>query len=457
MLNDRLEQKQKNVKGLQQRLAEARGEADPQPDAPVFSRERLFAEIRPKAQKLVQVKFRSEELADRNSPAVRARVQSVLLELVEQEAPNLPKPSRLTIAAELVDDLLGYGPLEKYFTGGEAQGITEIKVLKWDLIRVEKEGKELVAEDENGGPLKFRDEQHLRDVLDRMLAPTGRRIDLSSPRVSARLPDGSRLMAHIPPVAVNGTTMSVRRFLANLTMDEFIRRESLDEEMAEFLGACVRGRLNLVVSGGTSSGKSTFLNVLAANIPEDESIVTIEDPAELQLMHTNVRRLEARPPNIEGQGEITQRDLVADALRMAPKRIIVGECRKGEAFDMMQAMGTGHDGSMTTAHANSAGHLLNTRLVDMIMMANMGLPHEAILRMIADSVDMVVHLVKDRMGRRRVDHICEVSGLEKTSAGLAVGTRTIYRWEKGGWRRTPEPFAKREKLLDFGVSLPKGA
>jgi pilus assembly protein CpaF len=449
---------QKSVKGLQQRLAEARGEAEPQPQAPVFSRERFFADIRPKAQKLVQSRFGAEELADRHSPAVRARVQNVLLELVEQEASHLPKPSRINIAAELVDDLLGYGPLEKFFTGPEAEGVTEIKVLRWDVIRIEKEGREFAAQDENGRPLRFRDEQHLRDVLDRMLAPTGRRVDLSSPRVSARLPDGSRLMAHIPPVAVNGTTLSIRRFLTNLTMEEFIRRESLSEELAEFLGACVRGRLNLVVSGGTSSGKSSFLNVLATYIPEEESIVTIEDPAELELMHPNVRRLEARPANVEGQGEITQRDLVADALRMAPKRIIVGECRRGEAFDMMQAMGTGHDGSMTTAHANSADHMLNTRLPDMIMMANMGLPHEAILRMIADSVDLVVHLVKDRSGRRRVDHVCEVAGLADSAAGPVVATRTLYRFspEKKTWLRTPEPFTKKEKLLDSGIELPQG-
>lgn len=441
--------------GLKRRIYEIQGGMLPRQEA-VFSREKFFSEIRPRAQKLIQSRFTAEELADRHSEALRGRVQNAILELVEQEAPALPKPSRINIAAELVDDLLGYGPLEKYFTGPDAGKVTEIKVLRWDMIRIEKEGKEFVAQDEGGEPLKFRDEQHLRDVLDRMLAPTGQRVDLSSPRVSARLPDGSRLMAHIPPVAVGGTTLSIRRFLTNLTMEEFIRRGTLNEEMAEFLGACVQGRLSIIVSGGTSSGKSTFLNVLATYIPEDESIVTIEDPAELQLQHVNVRRLEARPANVEGRGEITQRDLVADALRMAPKRIIVGECRRGEAFDMMQAMGTGHEGSLTTAHANSAHHLLNTRLVDMIMMANMGLPHEAVLRMIADSVDMVVHLVKDRTGRRLVDHICEVSGLEDTPAGLIVGTRVLYRREKDGWRRTPEPFTKGEKLCMHGVAWPEG-
>lgn len=444
------------MSGLQERLYASREGRERQETAGIFNKEEFFNQIRPQAQKQIQAKFTLQELADRHSPVLRQKVRAVVLEMIEGAGVNLPKPTLINLAEELVNDLLGYGPLEPFFTGEMAQRVTEIKVLRWDMIRIEIDGKEMIATDENGRPVKFRDEQHCRDVLEKMLAPTGRRVDLSSPRVSARLPDGSRLMAHIPPVAVEGTTMSIRRFRMDMTMDKFLEYSTLNQEMADFLAACVKGRLNIIVSGGTSSGKSTFLNVLASYIPEDESIITIEDPAELRLQHSNVRRLEARPANVEGQGEITQRDLVADALRMAPKRIIVGECRKGEAFDMMQAMGTGHDGSMTTLHANSAEEAVNRRLVNMIQMADMGLPYEAILGMIADSVDLVVQLIKDRTGRRRVDHICEVTGLEKRDTGLAVGIKKIYAWnpEKGDWERTKEKFTKTDRLALYGVELP---
>ena len=447
------------VSGLQTRLDQARGDCREGPEGEKSTgREELFSRIRPVAQKRIQEKVTVQELADRHSPALRAKVRMEILEIVEQESPGLPRPAQVGLAEELANDLLGYGPLEQYFSGPQAHRVTEIKVVNPRLIRIEMEGSEAPATDDNGKPVVFRDDQHCRDVLDRMLAPTGRRIDLSSPRVKARLPDGSRLMAHIHPVAVDGTTFTVRRFRRELSLEQLVAGGAMNKEILEFLSACVKGRLNMVVSGGTSSGKTTILNALAACIPEDESIITIEDPAELQLQHGNVRRLEARPRNVEGEGEITQRDLVADALRMAPKRIVVGECREGEAFDMMQAMNTGHDGSLTTGHANSADDMLNRRLVNMIQMAGMGLPYEAIIGQIAGAVDLVVHVCKDRTGRRRVDHICETTGVVRTGALAVVGTGEIYRFDsqKETWVRGKHPFSRAEKLHRQGVRLPTG-
>ncbi|MBE0467476.1 MAG: CpaF family protein, partial [Candidatus Desulforudis sp.] len=417
----------KSAFGLQRRIDEQRGRAAPA--EPLFDRAKLAQDVRPLAQKRIQTAFTAEELGERENKALRTRVRSVILELIEQKAPEMPRPAQLSLAEELLNDLLGYGPLERYFTGEMKDRVTEIKVVRHDLIRVEIDGKETVALDEKGRPLAFRSEEHVRDVLDRMLAPSGRRIDLASPRVSARLPDGSRLMAHIPPVAVNGTTFSVRRFRMDMTAGKFLDCGTLNQEMLDFLRECVQSRFNIVVSGGTSSGKSTFLNVLASFIPEDESIVTIEDPAELQLQHTNVRQLEARPPNIEGKGEVTQRDLVADALRMAPKRIIVGECRKGEAFDMMQAMNTGHDGSLTTAHANTAREMINVRLTNMIQMADMGLPFEAILNMVAGAVDLVVHIQKDRDGQKKINHVSEVGEVKSVEGAPRIILHDIFRYD----------------------------
>lgn len=441
--------------GLQQRLGEVRGDSGPA-DHKTLDRETLFAEVRPLAQKEIQKKLLPQDLVDRHSQTLRRKVRGIVLELIEARAPEFPKPLQLGLADELVDDLLGYGPLEQFFTGPQADAVTEIKVLNHRLIRVEIAGREQVALDESGRPLRFRSDEHVRDVLDRMIAPTGRRIDLANPRVSARLPDGSRLMAHIAPLAVDGATVTIRRFRQDITMEKFLEYGALDEEVAEFLAACVRARLNLIVSGGTSSGKTTFLNVLANYVPEDESIVTIEDPAELQLQHTNVRRLEARPANIEGKGEVTQRILVADALRMAPKRIIVGECRAGEAFDMLQAMNTGHDGSLTTAHANGAAELLNYRLVNMVQMADMHLPYESIVGLIAGAADLVVHILKDRTGRRRVDHISETLGTGEVDGAQRVILQDIYRFDnnQNAWVRTEHPFGRADRLRWAGIQIP---
>ena len=417
-----------------------------QEQAPSVDIDSAVSAIRDRAQKKIQKELSISELADRNNQAVRNKARQIVMTVMDDIIPDVPKPAQISLAVQVVDDLLGYGPLEPYFNDPE---VTEIKVLRYDLVRVEKQGVERPIE------AKFRDEQHCRDVLERMLAPTGRRIDISSPRASARLPDGSRLMAHIPPVAVEGTTFSVRRFKKGLTADDLIRSGMFNGETMEFLQKCIRGALNFICSGGTSSGKTTTLNVLAGFIPEDESLITIEDPAEMQLNHANVRRWEARPANVEGHGEITQRDLMADALRAAPKRIIVGEVRRGEAFDMMQAMGTGHNGSMTTLHANSAEEALNSRLVNMIQMADMGLPYEAIIGQIAGSVEIVAQICKDRTGRRRLDHIAEVLGTAVHNGRLIVATQRLYEYsyEKDTWIKTASEFKHKETLLWRGVSL----
>jgi len=409
-------------------------------------RDALFRELLPLAQRRVQERFSAFELADRHSPALRQRVRRAVSEVVEERAPELPKPALVSLVDDLVDDLLGYGPLEPFFSGPEAHLVTEIIVVRWDRVYIEKDKKLIPATDELGRPVKFRDEQHLRDVLDRMLAPTGRRIDLANPRVDARLPDGSRLKAHIPTVAVHGTTVTVRRFRQDITAEKLVENRTLSRELLDFLAACVRARLNIFVSGGTGTGKTTFLNVLASFIPHSENIITIEDPAELQLQHPIVRSLEARPPNVEGKGGITQRELVQDALRMRPDRIIVGECRGPEAFEMLQAMNTGHEGSMSTGHANSADDMLNVRLPSMVLMMENPLPREAAVGMIASAVDLVVHLNRERDGRRVVAEVCETTGIEVRETGPAVALRPIYVYDKDGWVRTGHPFARQAKL-----------
>ncbi|MCR4441868.1 MAG: ATPase, T2SS/T4P/T4SS family [Peptococcaceae bacterium] len=438
---------QRNASALQRRLAQAEGDFYPRQPAPDFDRAAVMGELMILAQKRVQEKISAADIADRHSTAARQKVERVVGEVVEENLPDKPRPTLISITKEIVDNLMGYGPLEPFFTGPEAHLITEIIVRKYDHVMVEKNGKTSLAVDERGEPVRFQSEQHVLDVLERMLTPTGRRVDISNPVVGARLPDGSRLQAAIPPVAVEGTQITIRRFRQDASREMLLSNGALNREVLDFLGACVRAKLNIFVSGGTGSGKTTLLNVLSSYIPEDESIITIEDPAELQLQHGNVRRLEARPPNVEGKGEITQRDLVAMALRMAPKRIIVGECRRGETFDMLQAMNTGHAGSMSTGHANSAADMINSRLPSMVQLA-VELQRESVLEMIASAVDLVIHMQKGRDGVRRVDHICEVVGLERRASGdLGVALRETYVYDRDkGWIRTAHPFSRQYKL-----------
>lgn len=380
-----------------------------------------YKKIRTFVQNELRKHFKPEELRGSRDKMVRSRLRSIVSRaLVNCDVP-LGQSAVEVLVEELGNDCLGFGPIEPFFYDPD---VTEIKA-QVKVVRIEKNGKDFVAEG-----IVFRDEQHIRDVLDRMLAPTGRSISPSNPAVDATLFDGSRLKAHIPPVSPKGTMFSIRRFRQDMSIENMIERKAMSREMAEFLRAAVITKQNIVVSGGTSSGKTTTLNCIASFIPHDESIVTIEDPAELQLQHPDVRSLEARPANSEGKGAYTLRDGVKDALRMAPKRIVLGECRGGEAFDMLQAMNTGHEGSLTTGHANSA-YLMTKRLISMVQMADIGLPFDAIVEQIT-VVDLIVQVVKERRtGTRRVDHIAEVVGVERNKEGvLEVALNVLWQYNK---------------------------
>ena len=317
----------------------------------------------------------------------------------------------------VVAEILDYGPIQPYL---DDETVTEVMVNGPDRVYVERHGK---LEQTN---TVFQDDDHVMRIIDRIVQPLGRRIDESSPYVHARLPDGSRVNAIIPPLVMNGPTITIRKFFRiPLTVQDLIDSGTITEEGMLFLEACVKAKVNIVVSGGTGSGKTTFLNVLSGFIPSDERIITIENAAELQLRQEHVVTLEARPPNIEGTGEVTIRDLVTNTLRMRPDRIIVGECRAGEALDMLQAMNTGHEGSLTTAHSNSPRDTL-ARLETMFLMAGMDMPVRAIREQIASAIDLVVHTERMRDGTRRVVFVSEVQGME----GDIIVMQDIFAFEQ---------------------------
>jgi len=409
-------------------------------------KEHDYRRIKIYVQDALRRQLKPEENKGTRDPIVRSRLRSIVSRALVNHSIPLGQSAAEMLVEELGNECLGFGPLEPFFYDPE---VTEIKA-RWNQIRVEKHGQEFIAD------ATFRDEQHIRDVLDRMLAPTGRAVSPANPKVIARLFDGSRLIAHIPPVAVHGTLITIRRFRQDLNIENLIENGAMSREMAEFLRAAVITKQNLVVSGGTSSGKTTLLNCIASFIPHNESIVTIEDPAELQLQHPDVRSLEARPANNEGLGEVTMRELVADALRMAPKRIIVGECRKGETFDMLQAMNTGHEGSMNTMHANTA-YLAGKRMVSMVQMADMGLPYDAIVEL-CSVVDIIVQAVKERKtGKRRIDHIAEVVGVKRNEEGvLSLELNYLWQYNKatGQFEWVADKFTRQEIFIDEGNWTP---
>ncbi len=346
-------------------------------------------------------------------------VESIAMKVLDEEPVPLIRSEKVRIITEVIDDVMGFGPITPLL-GDET--ITEIMVNGPYSVYIERGGK---IEETS---IRFRDADHVRHIIDRIVSPIGRRIDDASPMVDARLPDGSRVNAVIPPISLVGPCITIRKFAREpLTTDDLIRLGTLTPEMLEFLEGAVKARLNIVVSGGTGSGKTTTLNVLSSFIPPDERIVTIEDAAELQLRQEHVVVLEARPPNIEGKGAITIRGLVRNALRMRPDRIVVGEVRSGEALDMLQAMNTGHDGSMTTGHANSPRDMLS-RMETMTLMAGMDLPLRAIREQISSAIDLIVHQARLRDGSRKITHLTEVLGME----GDVITLQDVYIFEQTG-------------------------
>jgi pilus assembly protein CpaF len=342
--------------------------------------------------------------ADLSGSHGRRLMESLLNEMLEAEGVPLPRIERARLLEAVVAEVLSFGPIEPLLRD---ESVSEVMVNGPNQVWIERAGK-LTETD-----VRFEDEEHVRRIIDRIIAPLGRRCDESSPMVDARLPDGSRVNAIIPPLSLVGPVLTIRKFSRDLlAMQQLVQNGSLTQDVAEFLSACVRGRLNVIVSGGTGSGKTTLLNVLSSYIPDHERIVTIEDAAELQLSQRHLIPLEKRPPNIEGRGEVTIRQLVMNALRMRPDRLIVGEVRGPEALDMLQAMNTGHDGSMTTLHSNSPRDTL-ARLETMVLMAGFELPHRAIREQIAAAVDLVVHQERMFDGSRKVVRLTEVQGMEQ--------------------------------------------
>ena len=363
-----------------------------------------IAEVRSRVQeRLVEVlgpRLYDSTLSDTE---LEGLVHQRLRELLDEEEATLSAQEKLLIVRQIGDSVLGLGPLEPFVRDPE---VTEIMVNGWDTIYVERAGKLYWT------GTKFHDDQQLRRTIDKIVAKVGRRVDESSPYVDARLPDGSRVNAIIPPLALDGPSLTIRKFAADpYQVEDLVGFGTFTNPVARFLEACVRGRTNILVSGGTGAGKTTTLNVLSSFIPDDERIITIEDAAELRLQQPHIVRLEARPPNIEGRGEVSIRDLVRNALRMRPDRIVVGEVRGGEALDMLQAMNTGHDGSISTIHANSPRDSLS-RLETVTLMAGMELSARSIREQIASALNLIVHQSRLKDGTRRITHVTEIVGME---------------------------------------------
>jgi pilus assembly protein CpaF len=382
---------------------------------------------------------------------LRRQVHDHLAVILGRERVPLSGADRAQLVQDVSDDVLGYGPIDQFLSDPE---VTEIMVNGPARVYLERAGKIEVT------GASFLDETHLKRIIEKIVAQVGRRVDEATPMVDARLPDGSRVNAIISPLAIGGPFLTIRKFSKDpYTVQDLIGFGTVSSPVAQFLDACVRGRLNIIVSGGTGSGKTTMLNVLSSFIPENERVVTVEDAKELQLYQDHVLPLESRPPNIEGKGEVRIRDLVRNALRMRPDRIVVGECRGGEALDMLQAMNTGHDGSLTTVHANAPRDALS-RIETMVLMAGMDLPVRAIREQMSSAVDLVVQLTRLRDGTRRVTHVSEVLGME----GDVIVLQDIFLFDFGMGINEHGQFQGHlkssgirpkfaEKLADVGVRL----
>ncbi len=382
------------------------------------------------------------------------RVIDALQTVLQRDETPMTTADRARVAQEVADDILGHGPLEPYLRDPD---VSEIMVNGHDQIYVERAGRLYPVQ------TAFADESHLRRTIDKVVARVGRRVDEASPMVDARLPDGSRINAVVPPVALDGSLLTIRKFAAEpFTVDDLVSFGTMTPAVAGLLEACVRGRLNIVIGGGTGSGKTTTLNVLSSFVPQDERIITIEDAAELQLRQEHVLRMESRPPNLENRGQIAIRDLVRNSLRMRPDRIIIGEVRDAAALDMLQAMNTGHDGSITTVHSNSPRDSL-ARLETMVLMAGIDLPQRAIREQMASAVDLIVHQARLKDGTRRITHITEVDSMEGEVITLqdvflfdfhaGVDEHGRHRGELRGTGLRPRFLAT---LADRGVQVPQG-
>lgn len=384
--------------------------------------------------------------------SARRSLERKLQELLGKESTPLSAADRREITSDVMDNILGYGPIQSLLEDPE---ITEVMVNSPSTVYIERRGKIHLTD------RRFIDEGHLLRIIDKIVAQVGRRIDEASPMVDARLPDGSRVNAVIHPLAINGPMLTIRKFSQEpYTVDDLIGFGTLDERLASFIDACVRGKLNILISGGTGTGKTTLLNVVSAYVPDDERIVTIEDAAELRLGQTHVLRLESRPPNIEGKGQVTIRDLVRNSLRMRPDRIIVGEVRGAEALDMLQAMNTGHEGSLSTIHANSPRDSMS-RLETMVLMSGFDLPVRAVREQISSALDVVIQLARLRDGSRKVVKVAEVEGMEGDtivmqdvfyfdhSMGVDETGASLGRLKSTGLR--PKFM---EHLADFGIHVP---
>jgi pilus assembly protein CpaF len=397
-----------------------------------------------------EVKISNED-EENNMQNVEEEIRNVVNEVIESEAQYLTRNERGIIARDIINETIGFGPITPLLQDPQ---ISEVMVNGMNRVYVERKGKIELSD------VSFRDNDHIMHIIERIVAPLGRRIDESSPMVDARLPNGSRVNIIIPPLALNGPTITIRKFSEKpFTVNDLIRFGTITPEVAQFLKACVEARLNIVVSGGTGSGKTTMLNVISSFIPSDERIVTIEDAAELQLNQDHVVRLETRPPNVEGKGSIAIRDLVRNSLRMRPDRIVVGEVRSGEALDMLQAMNTGHDGSLTTGHANSPRDMLS-RLETMVLMAGMELPIKAIREQISSAVDIIVQQSRLKDGSRKVTYITEIVGME----GEVITLQDLFLYKEDGrdnmghatGRMVPTGLKPKfmDKLIKTGVVLP---
>ena len=387
-----------------------------------------------------------------NQVEVRRQIEEIFGKVIDEEGLALTRAERVRMLEQITDEIIGLGPLEPLLRD---ESVSEVMVNGPRQVYIERSGRLELTN------VVFQNDDHVMRIIDRIIAPIGRRVDESSPMVDARLTDGSRVNAIIPPLSLVGPVITIRKFSASpLTVDDLVRFGTSTPEMFEFLRASVEARLNVFVSGGTGSGKTTTLNVLSSFIPNDERIVTIEDAAELQLRQEHVVTLESRPPNIEGKGAVPIRELVRNSLRMRPDRIIVGECRSGEALDMLQAMNTGHDGSMSTGHANSPRDMLS-RLETMVLMAGVDLPVRAIREQIASAVDIIVHQARLKDGTRRITNITEVQGME----GDVIVMQDVFVFEQTGivegkiqGRLKPTGIRPKfvEKFEVQGIHLPPG-